>query len=606
MAAVIATLNLFLHLMCKSLSPIIKRRLEPIAELTTFHHILIVIASIAGQLTLLEVIVFVLYMNVAFAAFMFTKLFSFIGLQHSSLAESIPPLVSGGYNYSLGIKDNDMLESVRPGARAHHLERGSNKPAIQCIPTYVTTESFVHSPVEECMDRIPDVLTSSSIQGSVLRGRNEAVSQAEMIAQTEVVLSVQPTSSEGQPKDTKAQPLLREEPKARKVHTAPCRLTTRTAFRSLKRKDSLLGSLKGVPLRPSALLLGPSRIHILGVGLSWKHINARAIPGPSHDIAWLERFFAYQKQTQFTSLLDENASFEAIRKSVTRIYENARPGDHIILYFTGHGNEKNALELYDIPGSLDEIVLNRWIVELRQREPSRPSIPIHIIFDFCRENPDSSNAQLDADVNVIWSCPPGQSTPDIALSPDLPFSSFLTALLLAIGDESECCAPSARPFAMRLIEISNVVWGTRCYRSRSRKRWCRHLHSCEVCQDDRGGPNDEDWMDLRLFEVLHNMYLGAPLNFSALVRYALAQFPIPIRKVRQVVEVNQWFLYFNPSRISSIKGSPRFHPFLPRGDYDVGTTKSGTRSVTLPPGLFLVRPVRPESIPQLQSKPVRS
>jgi hypothetical protein len=68
------------------------------------ESIRIVIASIAGQLTLLEVIVFVLYMNVAFAAFMFTKLFSFIGLQHSSLADSIPPLVSGGYNYSLGIK----------------------------------------------------------------------------------------------------------------------------------------------------------------------------------------------------------------------------------------------------------------------------------------------------------------------------------------------------------------------------------------------------------------------------------------------------------------------------------------------------------------------
>jgi hypothetical protein len=33
----------------------------------------------------------------------------------------------------------------------------------------------VHSPVEECMDRVPDVLTSSSIQGPVLRGRNEGM-----------------------------------------------------------------------------------------------------------------------------------------------------------------------------------------------------------------------------------------------------------------------------------------------------------------------------------------------------------------------------------------------------------------------------------------------
>ncbi|CAE6442546.1 unnamed protein product [Rhizoctonia solani] len=100
------------------------------------------------------------------------------------------------------------------------------------------------------------------------------------------------------------------------------------------------------------------------------------------------------------------------------------------------------------------------------------------------------------------------------------------------------------------------------------------------------------------------MYLGAPLNFSALARYALTRFPLPIRKVRQVAAVNHWLMYFNPSRINTNKGSPRSRAFLPSDEYGINAAESATRSATLPPGLFLVRPAPSE--PRPQSKLVRS
>ncbi|CAE6475457.1 unnamed protein product [Rhizoctonia solani] len=174
------------------------------------------------------------------------------------------------------------------------------------------------------------------------------------------------------------------------------------------------------------------------------------------------------------------------------------------------------------------------------------------------------------------------------LSRGLPYSNFLKALLLAIGDGSKSCLPSAQSFALRITEFSNIVWGVKCHQLRSQRRWCRHSQLCDLCRDGKNVSEcDNNWPNLRLFEGLDNMYLGSPVDFSALVRYALTRFPLPIQKVCQTLETNRWFMYFNPSRISTNNGSPRSHRFLPHYGHHVVKTESNMRHMTLPPGLVL-------------------
>ncbi|CAE6460990.1 unnamed protein product [Rhizoctonia solani] len=289
-------------------------------------------------------------------------------------------------------------------------------------------------------------------------------------------------------------------------------------------------------------------VHVLGVGLSWSHTWANALPSPVHDICWLKEFFVDQKKVQFTSLLDDEVSFDIIHHSVMRMYSNAQPNDCLVLYFAGHGDDENAFELYDDdPGSLDEVILNDWIVKLR-RETSK-TIPVYIVFDFCRENPASSSAQLDSGVTVFWSCPPGQYSPDVILSKDLPYSCFLLALFLAIDDSSKShVVPTVQHFARRLVELLNVIWGVRSFRPGSwrRKRWCRHPNSCNLCLDESHNSGDgSEWLDIRLFEGFDNMHLGELPDFSVVVGFASIHMPLLIRKVRKLVEGNQWFLYFS-------------------------------------------------------------
>ncbi|KAF8699227.1 hypothetical protein RHS03_07341, partial [Rhizoctonia solani] len=576
-----------------SLSLIIERRPD-VTELIAYYCILIITVSIAGQLTLIEAAISLFRVLEALAIFIIDISYSFIYV-HKRLAQIhlISPLDMEDRNYSaLKIKEHNASEFIRPGAQVRHTERGLNKPAIQCAPIYVDTDKFVNSPTEiEGLTGSPDSPTNKSIRAPEKRGRNEAVIQAARTVQTAYVSSIRPTDSEGQPQCTQAQPVPHKKPyiQACKRNTAPCSSTASHLLDPPEKRNSLLGSLKGVGISHAGPVSSSStHVHVLGVGLSWEHDAMRFLSGPSHDIHWLKQFFSYQKHTHFTSLLDEQASFNAIHESVASIYMNAQPGDHIVLYFTGHGNKSNSLELYDNPDSLNEIILNRWIIELRQKTPNRPRIPVHIIFDFCRESPNRSNAQLDVDVNIIWSCPPGQKALDMFLSPDLPYSNFLKALLLAIGDGSKSCLPSTQSFALRIMEISNIVWGVKCHQLRSRRRWCRHLQLCKLCRDDKNISNcDNDWPNLRLFEGLDNMYLGSPLDFSTLVRYALTRFPLPIQKVCQTLEANRWFMYFNPSRISTNNGSQRSHKFLPHYDHHVMKTESNMRHMTLPPGLVL-------------------
>ncbi|CAE6460979.1 unnamed protein product [Rhizoctonia solani] len=383
---------------------------KPANALVPKDHVSASTASTAGQLMLPEDIVF--YGNLIFVALMISRLYSFIlGHEKSSRTRSIPPLPRETYDY-LTTKDQVASEFVRPDSRI----RGPSKPAVQVqgIPTYL--EKLAHSPTEEHTSHVFGASTSAPTQNAESRGRMDAVAKSSAADRSVPVSSAQSAI----PKD--------------RAGGATTRLSSRkkTYTQPEKPENALLGSLRGFQLRSEQNTL----VHVLAVGLSWRHIQKKALPGPEHDLCWLKNFFVDQKRVQFTSLLDNEVSFDTIHRSVTRIYSDAQPNDCLVLYFTGHGDDENAFELYDDdPGSLDEVILNDWIVKLR-RETSK-TIPVYIIFDFCRENPASSSAQLDNGVTVFWSCPPGQKSPDVMLSKDLPYSCFLLALFLAIDDSSK-------------------------------------------------------------------------------------------------------------------------------------------------------------------------
>ncbi|CAE6448785.1 unnamed protein product [Rhizoctonia solani] len=592
---------LFFRLLCAPLPLVIKRRLK-LNYSTPLCPILTITASTAGQLTPQEVILLPLYISLVLVAFTIARLYWFIyGHQTPGWTRSISQSVIDVQEDSVTkTKDHDVSDLARPRAGAHPTGRGPRKPAIQCdpVPTYIKEQLVVQSPTGEQTSQLPDKSSGHMAQDSSNRGRTEAVVKESNHAQTGLLHSTananhqsaldpstQPPNLNIRAKCKEVQKFSRSRGRAGGVCGAPImRRTLDRDFRSPESRNTLLGSLKGFLTFKN--VTPPSvPVHVLGVGLSWSHIQERKLPGAAHDIRWLEGFFAYQEQFYFTPLLDEDATFDAIYRQVEHIYSDAHSNAYIILYFTGHGNNKNAFELYGDHRSLDEVILNGWIVKLRKTTSKH--IPVYIIFDFCRDNPDRSNVQLDDDITVIRSCPPGQKSPDIKLCDDLPYSCFLLALLLSICDGSEYYASSSMgPFSYRLRELFNTIWGIRCYKPGSwrRKRWCRHPESCGQCQDEKHKPCHGEWPDLQLFDALDNMYLGKLPDFRMVARYASTRFPLPIRKVRESVEGNKWFAYFNPIRIDTNKGSSTIKPrrLLPRHVHAISDNGMHTRGSSLP------------------------
>ncbi|KAL5634757.1 hypothetical protein ACGC1H_002704 [Rhizoctonia solani] len=588
---------IFFRLLYAPLPLVVVKRLKSINHSTPLYPILAATASAASQLTLQEAILLPLYMYLVVVAFAIARTYSFIYRHHElDWIQSIPPSVTYVHKHSAKTQDYDASGRARLKSGMFFTKRGSRKPAIQCppVPIYIK-EQLVQSPTGEQASQIPDTLAGNVTKDSKTRGRREAVVRPSSRIQTHLNQVVSAVGQSTPDPSTQPANIPAKHKEVRKtLHSKgrtggvfyPSHRTLDRDFRSPEPTNTLFGSLKGF-LTFKSPKLPNIPVHILGVGLSWSHVKERELPGPGHDIRWLQGFFAYQHQFHFTPLLDEQATFDAIYQNVAHIYSNADPSSYVILYFTGHGNGRNAFELYDKHrGSLDEVILNEWIVELRRKTSKR--IPVYIIFDFCRDSLDRSDAQLDDDVTVIRSCPPGQQSPDLKLCEDLPYSCFLLALLLAIYDGSKHhTSSSMETFSYRLMELFNVIWGIRGYRPNSwrRKRWCRHPQSCRQCRDQRHNSRDDVWPDLQLFEALEDMHLGELPDFQIVAEYASTRFPLPIRKAHERLESNQWFMYFNPIRIDTNKGSstPQSRRFLP---HDVHAVSKSTmmRGRTLPLG----------------------
>ncbi|KAH7341566.1 hypothetical protein B0J17DRAFT_626058 [Rhizoctonia solani] len=550
--------------------------------------------STAGQLMLPEDIIF--YEHLILVALTIAGLYSFIlGHEKPPRTRSIPPLSRETHDYysTTQIKDRFTPESIRLDSRV----RGPSKPAVQIPATPTYLEKLAHSPTEERTSHVFGASTNTSTQNTEVRGRMDAVTKSTTADCSAPVSSTQSTTPKYRVGRTTTRSSLRKKPYTRRAHTAPFATTVKYAPHPPEPENALLGSLKGLQLRPDTPTQS-TLVHILGVGLSWIGIDKGFEPlrGPAHDFWWLKKLFVDQKQVHFTSLLDNEVSFDTIHHSVTHMYSNAQPNDCLVLYFTGHGDDNNAFKFYDDdPGSLGEVILNDWIVELRRKTSKR--IPVYIIFDFCRENPARSDARLDDDVTVIWSCPPGQKSPDLGLSGELPYSCFLLALFLAIDDGSKCHgSPDVQYFARRLVELLNVIWGIRSFRLGSwrRKRWCRHPNSCEICRDKRHNSRDGiRWPDPQLFEILADMYLGELPDFSAIMRFASTRLSLPIRNIRETLEGSQWFMYFNPSRIDTNKGSltPGVRRFWSREVQGIIESAVQARGSTLPLGALPAVPI---------------
>ncbi|KAH7341543.1 hypothetical protein B0J17DRAFT_264505 [Rhizoctonia solani] len=353
-----------------------------------------------------------------------------------------------------------------------------------------------------------------------------------------------------------------DQPNESRAQTAPC-VKIRSA--------SLVKSLTGlVPIQRAT-------IHILGVGMSWQGIGdgSRSIlPGPPHDIEWLQSVFASQENFRFKSLIDSAATLESVRRSLGDMHSVVGENDYLVVYFSGHGAQNDSFELYD-PTSpkgsvlLDEAMLNKWIVEFRSE--TGKARPVYIIFDFCRPSLVEPKVELErpSDISVIWACSPTESALDLKLKgPDhcLPRSCFLLSLILTIDDVSEGPnAPVVARFTSRMKELVRVIRGSHCYRNKCQLPAPWRCCQCDICPRGELCTHHKHQGDLP-FQVVSigeiRIIQGNP-ELAAVAKYIANRFPLHIKRATDRVSKDHWVLYFNPSRTLANKRPFNHHDHHP-------------------------------------------
>ena len=97
------------------------------------------------------------------------------------------------------------------------------------------------------------------------------------------------------------------------------------------------------------------RRHALLVGVGdYIHDGVRDLEGPPHDVRSLEQ--ALSRDWGFdrvTSLVDHEATRAAVLGAIDDLIRDTRPGDHVFLYFSGHGTSTfEGLDQDGVPGPL--------------------------------------------------------------------------------------------------------------------------------------------------------------------------------------------------------------------------------------------------------------
>ncbi|KAL5634735.1 hypothetical protein ACGC1H_002689 [Rhizoctonia solani] len=482
------------------------------------------------------------------------------------------------------------ITNGQPSIRA---PRGSNKSILQPLKSsnFILEDSshVVMSPVEG-IHNPPEPLAAMTTQLSSTRGRVVAVTQntdpisgglgRNVLKPQKHESGIQQGSGTlwNPPRTRYISPAL-DQVNQSQAHAAP----------SVKiRSATLVKSLTGLVLAQQAT------VHIVRVGVSWNGFGGdsrQALPGPPHDMEWLQTVFTSQENFRFKPLLDRDATLEAVHQSLGDMHSVAEDNDFIVLYFSGHGAHNDSFELYspqspDDSDLLNEAMLNEWIVEFRSKT-RKPPRPVYIIFDFCRPSLVEPKTKLDDGVNVIWACSPTQSALDLKLKSSdygLPRSCFLLSLILAIDDFSaDPTAPVVERFTIRMKEFVRVIRGLHCYGLKCRRpapwRCCR----CKTCLGGKLCTHDKHEGDLP-FQVVSIGGIGGNSDLSAVAKYIADRFPLHIKRAADRVSKHHWVLYFNPSHISANRRplNPRNH----RLGMSVGIEANRIRNMTIPVNLI--------------------
>jgi len=212
----------------------------------------------------------------------------------------------------------------------------------------------------------------------------------------------------------------------------------------------------------------------LGVG-----VGGEDLPGPHHDIDLLSKVLPKDK---FRALKGPDATWEAIRQEVREIFKRAQSSIPVVLYFTGHGNDRNAFKLHGNE-FIDLNTLLDWIHQARKDTGKCP--PVFLIFDHCREGDDLPPLLIEKleRVNIVWTCSPRQRAYEVRLDETLPYSEFLKAACLTLRELLEHPPQSPTFFLERAIYWMSLAVrvhrGFTCARVKCPVPWLACL--CETC-----------------------------------------------------------------------------------------------------------------------------
>ncbi|KAG8709107.1 hypothetical protein FRC09_000860 [Ceratobasidium sp. 395] len=263
---------------------------------------------------------------------------------------------------------------------------------------------------------------------------------------------------------------------------------------SAQTQDSEAENSKNSPLKRTLVghdLASDVPFVVLGVG-----VGDERLPGPRHDIELIAK---HLPKNLFQALIDTDATQAAIHREIQGIFERVLPSTSVILYFTGHGNDRNALTLSN-GQSVGVDILLEWIDQTRK--DTGKCLPVFLVFDHCRETHDlpldMSAAKLEQ-VYIIWACLPRQQAYEVGLEENLPYSEFLKIICLTLKELLMNKPQSPSYFLERAVHWMSVAVrvhrGFICERAKCPDPWltclCVTCYAGGLCEHSTHSPDDK-------------------------------------------------------------------------------------------------------------------
>ncbi|KAG9105949.1 hypothetical protein FRC07_009042, partial [Ceratobasidium sp. 392] len=231
-------------------------------------------------------------------------------------------------------------------------------------------------------------------------------------------------------------------------------------------------------------------LSILAIG-----IGDEKFAGPRLVLEWLGKFLS---EAVFQTITGTDAVRGTIYRTILQIFRSAEPATLIVLYFTGHSYDYNNTFILHDDQSIDENTLLSWIKRIR--EETSKHLPVVLVLDFCRRNPNPlvPVEQVEG-VYIVWACSLGQSAYDINLGENVPCSNFLKAVCLtldeALSNPTHPPAPLLDRVRFWLSRIVKMQRGIICHRAKCQTRWdvcaCATCHGGQLCSHSNHG-SDQD------------------------------------------------------------------------------------------------------------------